>query len=168
LGCVVGTSYTCRPPCPHPHPACTAASIQPSPPTPPTHPTLSPPPPVVTLTGKLADAESMLALKDLANRLGSGNIWHEGGFPEMSGAYSRVKVPLVCFCVFNTCDLEAQVGGVACAAVFASPALYPPPPFPRLCPHTPVCPLTHPQPTSGPRMLPTAASLAWRQQTRSC
>ena len=27
----------------------------------------------------------MLALKDLANRLGSGNIWHEGGFPEMSG-----------------------------------------------------------------------------------
>lgn len=35
--------------------------------------------------GKLADAESMLALKDLANRLGSGNIWHEGGFPEMSG-----------------------------------------------------------------------------------
>jgi hypothetical protein len=35
--------------------------------------------------GKLADAESMVALKDLANRLGSGNIWHEGGFPELSG-----------------------------------------------------------------------------------
>lgn len=40
--------------------------------------------------GKLADAESMLALKDLANRLGSGNIWHEGGFPEMSGAHSAI------------------------------------------------------------------------------
>lgn len=26
----------------------------------------------------------MIALKDLANRLGSGNIWHEGGFPELS------------------------------------------------------------------------------------
>jgi hypothetical protein len=26
----------------------------------------------------------MIALKDLANRLGSGNIWHEGGFPDMS------------------------------------------------------------------------------------
>jgi len=26
-----------------------------------------------------------VALKDLANRLGSGNTWHEGGFPEMSG-----------------------------------------------------------------------------------
>jgi hypothetical protein len=38
-------------------------------------------------TGKLADAESMVALKDLANRLGSGNTWHEGGFPEMSGAW---------------------------------------------------------------------------------
>lgn len=35
------------------------------------------------IAGKLADAESMLALKDLANRLGSGNIWHEGGFPDM-------------------------------------------------------------------------------------
>jgi hypothetical protein len=41
------------------------------------------------LTGKLADAESMVALKDLANRLGSGNIWHEGGFPEMSGGWWR-------------------------------------------------------------------------------
>jgi hypothetical protein len=29
----------------------------------------------------------MVALKDLANRLGSGNTWHEGGFPEMSGAW---------------------------------------------------------------------------------
>lgn len=36
------------------------------------------------IAGKLADAESMLALKDLAHRLGSGNIWHEGGFPDMS------------------------------------------------------------------------------------
>jgi len=36
------------------------------------------------IAGKLADAESMVALKDLANRLGSGNIWHEGGFPDMS------------------------------------------------------------------------------------
>ena len=26
----------------------------------------------------------MLALKDLLNRLGSGNLWHEGGFPDMS------------------------------------------------------------------------------------
>eukprot|EP00879_Flechtneria_rotunda_P019257 GHRR01020224.1.p1 GENE.GHRR01020224.1~~GHRR01020224.1.p1 ORF type:complete len:491 (+),score=161.24 GHRR01020224.1:176-1648(+) len=35
------------------------------------------------IAGKLADAESMIALKDLANRLGSGNTWHEGGFPDM-------------------------------------------------------------------------------------
>lgn len=40
---------------------------------------------VILFAGKLADAESMVALKDLANRLGSGNTWHEGGFPEMSG-----------------------------------------------------------------------------------
>jgi hypothetical protein len=39
--------------------------------------------------GKLADAESMVALKDLANRLGSGNIWHDGGFPELSGECKR-------------------------------------------------------------------------------
>ncbi|GBF88631.1 NADH:ubiquinone oxidoreductase 76 kDa subunit [Raphidocelis subcapitata] len=35
------------------------------------------------IAGKLADAESMLALKDLFNRLGSGNVWHEGGFPDL-------------------------------------------------------------------------------------
>jgi NADH dehydrogenase (ubiquinone) Fe-S protein 1 len=36
------------------------------------------------IAGKLADAESMVAMKDLMNRLGSGNTWHEGGFPDMS------------------------------------------------------------------------------------
>lgn len=38
----------------------------------------------------------MIALKDLANRLGSGNIWHEGGFPDMSageGSPGRVGPP---------------------------------------------------------------------------
>ncbi|KAF6255076.1 NADH:ubiquinone oxidoreductase 76 kDa subunit [Scenedesmus sp. NREL 46B-D3] len=35
------------------------------------------------IAGKLADAECMIALKDLANRLGSGSTWHEGGFPEL-------------------------------------------------------------------------------------
>lgn len=35
------------------------------------------------IAGKLADAESMIALKDLLNRLGSGNLMHEGGFPDM-------------------------------------------------------------------------------------
>jgi len=39
---------------------------------------------IKAIAGKLADAESMLALKDLLNRLGSGNLWHEGGFPDMS------------------------------------------------------------------------------------
>jgi hypothetical protein len=29
------------------------------------------------IAGKLADAESMLALKDLMNRLGCGNLMHE-------------------------------------------------------------------------------------------
>lgn len=42
---------------------------------------------VILFAGKLSDAESMVALKDLANRLGSGNMWHEGGFPEMSGGH---------------------------------------------------------------------------------
>jgi NADH dehydrogenase (ubiquinone) Fe-S protein 1 len=35
------------------------------------------------IAGKLADAESMVAVKDLFNRLGSGNLWHEGGFPDL-------------------------------------------------------------------------------------
>ena len=36
------------------------------------------------IAGKLSDAESMVALKDLFNRLGSGNLWHEGGFNDMA------------------------------------------------------------------------------------
>lgn len=34
------------------------------------------------IAGKLADAESMVALKDLFNRLGSGDLRSEGGFPD--------------------------------------------------------------------------------------
>jgi hypothetical protein len=36
------------------------------------------------IAGKLADAESMVAAKDLFNRLGSGSLWHEGGFADLS------------------------------------------------------------------------------------
>lgn len=35
------------------------------------------------IAGKLADAESLVAAKDLFNRLGCGSLWHEGGFPEL-------------------------------------------------------------------------------------
>lgn len=35
------------------------------------------------IAGKLADAESMIALKDLVNRLGSGDLRSEGGFPDL-------------------------------------------------------------------------------------
>eukprot|EP00887_Chlorella_sp_A99_P004651 scaffold4.g4651.t1 len=38
---------------------------------------------IAAVAGKLADAESMVALKDLLNRLGSGNIKSEGGFPDL-------------------------------------------------------------------------------------
>lgn len=33
---------------------------------------------IVGVAGKLSDAESMMALKDLLNRLGSNNVWCEG------------------------------------------------------------------------------------------
>ena len=35
------------------------------------------------IAGKLADAESMIALKDLFNRLGSGDLHHEAGFSDL-------------------------------------------------------------------------------------
>lgn len=35
------------------------------------------------IAGKLADAEAMVALKDLMNRMGSGNLYSEGGFPDL-------------------------------------------------------------------------------------
>ena len=35
------------------------------------------------IAGKLADAETMVAAKDLFNRLGSGSLWHEGGFADL-------------------------------------------------------------------------------------
>ena len=34
---------------------------------------------IKAIAGKLADVESMVALKDLLNRLGSGNMVHEDG-----------------------------------------------------------------------------------------
>ncbi|XP_038893090.1 NADH dehydrogenase [ubiquinone] iron-sulfur protein 1, mitochondrial [Benincasa hispida] len=37
---------------------------------------------IVGIAGKLSDAESMIALKDLLNRLGSNNIWCEGNGPQ--------------------------------------------------------------------------------------
>lgn len=36
------------------------------------------------IVGKLVDAEAMVALKDLMNRLGCGNLVHEGGFKDMN------------------------------------------------------------------------------------
>lgn len=39
---------------------------------------------IKAIAGKLADAESMLALKDLMNRLGSGNLRHEDGSATLS------------------------------------------------------------------------------------
>lgn len=33
---------------------------------------------IVGIAGKLSDAESMMALKDLLNRMGSNNVWCEG------------------------------------------------------------------------------------------
>lgn len=38
---------------------------------------------MMAIAGKLADAESMMALKDMMNRLGCGNLKHEGGFADM-------------------------------------------------------------------------------------
>ena len=38
---------------------------------------------IKAIAGKLADAESMMALKDLFNRLGSGNLLVEAGFPDL-------------------------------------------------------------------------------------
>ncbi len=35
------------------------------------------------IAGKLTDAETMMATKDLLNKLGSGNMLHEGGFADM-------------------------------------------------------------------------------------
>eukprot|EP00803_Ostreobium_quekettii_P011543 evm.model.scf_418.1 EVM.evm.TU.scf_418.1 scf_418:2929-11411(-) len=44
---------------------------------------------IKAVAGKLVDAESMVALKDLMNRLGCGNLVHEAGFHDMdSGARS--------------------------------------------------------------------------------
>ncbi|XP_022948434.1 NADH dehydrogenase [ubiquinone] iron-sulfur protein 1, mitochondrial-like [Cucurbita moschata] len=37
---------------------------------------------IVGIAGKLSDAESMIALKDLLNRLGSNNVWCEGNGPQ--------------------------------------------------------------------------------------
>lgn len=37
---------------------------------------------IVGVAGKLSDAESMMALKDFLNRMGSNNIWCEGNGPQ--------------------------------------------------------------------------------------
>lgn len=38
---------------------------------------------MAAIAGKLADAESMMALRDLMHRLGAGNLRHEGGFDDL-------------------------------------------------------------------------------------
>ncbi|KAK9824361.1 hypothetical protein WJX72_009711 [[Myrmecia] bisecta] len=38
---------------------------------------------IKAIAGKLSDAEAMIALKDLMNRLGSGNLQHEAGFSDL-------------------------------------------------------------------------------------
>lgn len=62
------------------------------------------------IAGKLADAESMVALKDLANRLGSGNTWHEGGFPEMSGDVRSTYVSNTTVLGVESADVILLVG----------------------------------------------------------
>lgn len=37
---------------------------------------------IVGVAGKLSDAESMIALKDFLNKMGSNNIWCEGNGPQ--------------------------------------------------------------------------------------
>lgn len=37
---------------------------------------------IVGVAGKLSDAESMMALKDFLNRMGSNNVWCEGNGPQ--------------------------------------------------------------------------------------
>ncbi|KAL3568484.1 hypothetical protein D5086_031135 [Populus alba] len=36
---------------------------------------------IVGIAGKLSDAESMMALKDFLNKMGSNNVWCEGNGP---------------------------------------------------------------------------------------
>lgn len=43
----------------------------------------TPPSKMKAIVGKLADAESMVALKDLMNKLGCENIVHDGGFEDL-------------------------------------------------------------------------------------
>lgn len=62
------------------------------------------------IAGKLADAESLIALKDLANRLGSGNIWHEGGFPELSADVRSTYVANTTVAGVEAADVILLVG----------------------------------------------------------
>lgn len=62
------------------------------------------------IAGKLADAESMIALKDLANRLGSGNLWHEGGFPDMSADVRSTYVANTTVAGLEAADVILLIG----------------------------------------------------------
>lgn len=62
------------------------------------------------IAGKLADAEAMVALKDLANRLGSGNTWHEGGFPTMSADVRSTYVANTTVAGLEAADVILLIG----------------------------------------------------------
>ncbi|KAI8470294.1 MAG: NADH:ubiquinone oxidoreductase 76 kDa subunit [Monoraphidium minutum] len=62
------------------------------------------------IAGKLADAESMVALKDLWNRLGSGNLWHEGGFADMSADLRATYVANTTVAGLEQADVVLLVG----------------------------------------------------------
>ncbi|KIZ05603.1 NADH dehydrogenase (ubiquinone) Fe-Sprotein 1 [Monoraphidium neglectum] len=62
------------------------------------------------IAGKLADAESMVALKDLFNRLGSGNLWHEGGFADLSADLRATYVANTTVAGLEQADVVLLVG----------------------------------------------------------
>lgn len=62
------------------------------------------------IAGKLADAESMIALKDLANRLGSGSTWHEGGFPELDADVRSTYVANTTVAGLEAADVILLIG----------------------------------------------------------
>ncbi|KAF8071212.1 NADH dehydrogenase [ubiquinone] iron-sulfur protein 1 [Scenedesmus sp. PABB004] len=62
------------------------------------------------IAGKLADAESMVALKDLANRLGSGATWHEGGFPELCADVRSTYVANTTIAGLEAADVILLIG----------------------------------------------------------
>jgi len=55
---------------------------------------------IKAVVGQLAEAESMIALKDLFNRLGSSNLYFEGeaGVPSYGADFRQAPSALLCVC----------------------------------------------------------------------